>query len=937
MLQFPSVLIRDPRNNYACGFSWVAWCDNRLLGLALIGPESTATGASSWILTHPHGRVNFWVEPDFFPATAPASHQEPGIWTLSIDSGPWIRRIGSVTWAPKRRWIQTVLLPANALTPAPDDDMTRFTVVHWGPPAQWTDTVWAFLQHQALPLHPSWQSAFFAHLSASALTIQPAQHWHAPGAPDPLLITVDGLDHLPEYIQQGLAAGWFAIPSGFGPNPTHPLTDIATPDDYLLAWAPALGRQLDQLVQPRIRAGSPMPTAWQALKRQPYPAQGDVIQALSATLRDESSALLIGEQGTGKTLMMSTVPWDLAQHSAHPPAFRVLIVAPDHLVPKWQREVLSTIPRATAHILTRWQDAMTLVRTVKTPSTHPEYWIVGRDRAKLGYPRRFAGIWRSHRGYWSCPDCGQPLVHPDTRVPWPENIAAHTQANHRCPFCHTPLWAADSTLRRMSPIEYLKRYATKRFDLVIIDEVHEAKGHTEQGHTLALASRIGKKLLAGTGTLGSGFADDLHLLQYRLNPASMVQEHLRHDDLAATQKRYGRIKTTTRYQNTADDTQEALYAKRAKVHRIVQRLPGLSPLWFATKLVDRAAFIRLDDLGHNVLPQYQEEVQWITMETDQAAWYHQAITYIRQLAQSALAQNSIRLLGKLLAMSLTVADEPWVPQAILLHLDARDILTPPDSLTEARIYPKEQQICADILQERAAGRKVWVYTTYTQTHPQSERLARILNQAGLHVAVLTSDVPRMKREAWIAQHVAQGTEVILSHPQLVETGLDLLDFPSIFWYSTGYNLFRLRQASRRAWRIGQHAPCLVRFYAYQDTMEETALQWMAQKLEMAQALEGDLNLEGLQRITETEGGGNELARALVHGLPTDCDVTKIWHQTSPGSGISLPMPTTASHHSLTPDPAPSPQPVREPIVLTTRAPQKKRGKTVPANQLAWMF
>ncbi|MCY0877790.1 MAG: hypothetical protein OWU84_02430 [Firmicutes bacterium] len=44
--------------------------------------------------------------------------------------------------------------------------------------------------------------------------------------------------------------------------------------------------------------------------------------------------------------------------------------------------------------------------------------------------------------------------------------------------------------------------------------------------------------------------------------------------------------------------------------------------------------------------------------------------------------------------------------------------------------------------------------------------------------------------------------MVISHPALVEAGLDLLAFPSLFWCSTGYNLFRLRQAPRRAWRIG---------------------------------------------------------------------------------------------------------------------------------------
>ena len=46
----------------------------------------------------------------------------------------------------------------------------------------------------------------------------------------------------------------------------------------------------------------------------------------------------------------------------------------------------------------------------------------------------------------------------------------------------------------------------------------------------------------------------------------------------------------------------------------------------------------------------------------------------------------------------------------------------------------------------------------------------------------------------------------ICHPKIVETGLDLLDFPTILFHETGYSLHTLRQASRRSWRIGQHRP-----------------------------------------------------------------------------------------------------------------------------------
>lgn len=918
-MDFPHLLIRGRAATYDVDVTWLVWDGNHLRGLALVGPEAAVTGASAWLLTHADGStaVSFRPLPDD-PSDQPLPRQ------LLIDEGPWIRRTASVTWAPRQRWHQAILVPRAVLTPplGSEDSPTRL-VMHWGDSAAWRDTVWQHLQSTAVPLHSSWQTPFFAYLERSNLRIRVLHHWAAPGTPAPLIIAIDGLNQLPTYIRQGLKAGWFRIPDGFGPNPAQPLGPDATPDDYLRAWAPALGRQLDRLVVPRVRAGTPAPAAWSALKRTPFPAQGDVIQALSATLADVSSALLIGEQGTGKTLMMATIPWDLFVRRQGRPGYRVLVVAPDHLIAKWQREILATIPQATAQIITSWRDALTLPALWTHKPSHPEYWIIGRDRAKLGYGRRFGARWHAHRGYWTCPDCGHPLQNPETGVYWPHAITTPTRANRHCPFCRASLWTADPALRRISPMAYLAHYAPKRCDLVIFDEVHELKGATEQGQVLALGQRVGRRILAGTGTLGSGFADDLHLIQYRINPRSMIAEGIAHDDLLTTQRRYGRIETITRFDGV-DEDDDKKYGRTAKTRRTHKRLPGLSPLWFATKLVDRAAFIRLDDLGQDALPSYTEEVQWVTMEDDQAAWYQTAIHRIRQLAEDALHTGSTRLLGKLLAMSLTLADEPWMVQHVQPDPDhAVEHWAPPESLTADRRYPKERQILQDVWHERAAGRKVWIFTTYTQTHPQSARLAEILTAGGLQVAVLTGDVARTRREDWITRQLQTGVDVVISHPALVETGLDLLAFPSMFWYSTGYNLFRLRQASRRAWRVGQTAPCLVRFYAYQDTMEETALKWMAEKLEMAQALEGDLSLEGLQRITEQSGGGNELARALVSGLHTVVDVSAVWRQ--------------AAHqpHPVSPPAALGPTD-REPIALTVRSP--KRGRPSAAvDQLAWAF
>ena len=45
-------------------------------------------------------------------------------------------------------------------------------------------------------------------------------------------------------------------------------------------------------------------------------------------------------------------------------------------------------------------------------------------------------------------------------------------------------------------------------------------------------------------------------------------------------------------------------------------------------------------------------------------------------------------------------------------------------------------------------------------------------------------VPPERREAWVAKRAEEGADVLVCHPRLVQTGLDLVDFPTIVWFET---------------------------------------------------------------------------------------------------------------------------------------------------------
>lgn len=141
------------------------------------------------------------------------------------------------------------------------------------------------------------------------------------------------------------------------------------------------------------------------------------------------------------------------------------------------------------------------------------------------------------------------------------------------------------------------------------------------------------------------------------------------------------------------------------------------------------------------------------------------------------------------------------------HPRTRELLAfAPTIFGDDELMPKEQALVDLCLQEKASGRKVMAYTVYSGTHDTTSRLKRVLEQAGLKVAVLRASVDTTRREDWILDQVDRGIDVLITNPELVKSGLDLLDFPTIALLQTGYNAYTLQQAARRSWRIGQKHP-----------------------------------------------------------------------------------------------------------------------------------
>jgi hypothetical protein len=169
-----------------------------------------------------------------------------------------------------------------------------------------------------------------------------------------------------------------------------------------------------------------------------------------------------------------------------------------------------------------------------------------------------------------------------------------------------------------------------------------------------------------------------------------------------------------------------------------------------------------------------------------------------------------------------------------------------------------------------------VYATFTGEFDVAARLESVLRGAGIRVAVLRPSVPTLKRELWYEKQLKEGVEVVICHPKLVETGLDLLEFPTLYFYETGYSLHTLRQASRRSWRIGQRHPVRVKFVVTKGTTQTTCLRLMGKKMLVALMMEGKFSGEGIHSLESDDDMMSAMARELVERGRVGESADAIW-------------------------------------------------------------
>ena len=749
---------------------------------------------------------------------------------------------------------------------------------------------------------------------------------------------------------------------------------METTFDYLRQFGPALAERILETYPPLQSTKDQVAPALSTLLRKALPAQALAITGTAKYLRKAKAARIVAECGAGKTFMALGTIHVLSE--GRPSS--TLVMCPSHITHKWAREVLLTIPRARTFLIEDMRNGgdpsrphgvrevkLSKGRTVyegkrlalsemrhmgrkdwKRRFPGPTFFITGKDKAKLGY------FWEHvYLKAKSGPNLGG-VVNPDSgvaildsemqkltaldfsdKLKVSEALTAPSGGTTR----FSALWQADrERIQRMAPIEFIGRYMRGWFDFAIADELHQLAGDTAQGNGLGVLGRAAQRLIALTGTLMGGYADDLFNIFWRMEPRVMVGDGFAYGGQGRRdfQEQYGVLETIER----VEEADNACSRATKKTVRVLRK-PGASPLLFGKFLMTTTAFLSLEDISDN-LPRYDESVISIDMDDALQQAYEQLEEDIRSAMKAHRGNKS--LMSILLNTLLLYPDHPYDFKEVWARaLDPQTkeyvkfLVTEPENLTRDALYAKERALIADVKEELRQGRRCQVYATYTGEKDVTLRLETVLRQDGIRVAVLRSSVPTDKRENWYERQLKAGVEVVICHPKLVETGLDLLAFPTLYFYETGYSLHTLRQASRRSWRIGQRFPVRVKFVTYSGTMQETCLRLMGKKMLVALMMEGKFSGEGLQALDTDEDLMSAMARELVEKAGVGESADAVWReldqerekiQPRPGAVEPEPEEEPAPILGLPATPTPQPVPTTFGIHLTEPAPPMKKRK-----------
>jgi hypothetical protein len=400
-------------------------------------------------------------------------------------------------------------------------------------------------------------------------------------------------------------------------------------------------------------------------------------------------------------------------------------------------------------------------------------------------------------------------------------------------------------------------------------------GNTAQGNSLGSLAAVSRKIIAGTGTLFGGKAEDIYYLLWRLFPTSMVESGYKYNEVRRFNEEYGNIEETIYSKDEFSENTNT--NSRGGVKRSEKVLPGISSFIYGRYMVSNVVNVKLLDVWPDPVDLIDTPTIFVDMNEELSTNYRQMInTFEHEINKR---DDGHKLYLPMTDFGISYVDNPFTfPNATMKNNDGgRDLIWKATHLDENQLLPKEKKLQEIIEGEMSEGRKSIVYVRDTGSSSPGRdvrpRLKKVLEDIGAKVCILdTGTTSTDNRSEWLKKKIEdEDYDVCIVSQELVKVGLDLLCTPTLIYYQFSWSLFTINQSSRRSFRIGQSEECRLFYLAYSETFQESMATLIAMKNRATAAINGELSSDGLSAMLGDEG---DLQSMLIESVKKGNKVLK---------------------------------------------------------------
>lgn len=524
---------------------------------------------------------------------------------------------------------------------------------------------------------------------------------------------------------------------------------------------------------------------------------------------------------------------------------------------------------AEAGIVASWKD---IVEYPKYPPTIEELNEARLDKTitPAGLPRSYVNRYTSFIRQLQC-ECKSPSI-KDDQEPKKHKIKKN------CTLARPALKSRgeDRNKVRWMIAEIFQKHLKGHFKLGIFDEIQQMKAsNSGRGLSFHKLLKSCSKAMFLTGTLTSGISSSIQSTLWRSDPQSLINEGFEHStskELWA--QKYGVLEKVT-YHDVNDGNAGRTTNRRAEKVSLKEK-PGIAPQLVAKHLLHKSVFVELSDLGLPLVS-LREEPVIVDLEDEHGQAYREFEQELYDTCMKMQSDLGSKAWSYYASAVLNYAAQPSHDCTVEFTDDKGKLLSrvSPKVFDESYTTAVEQKLVEDIRNELANDRGCIIFTNFTNKYKTNERIQKILSEVNIDATILDkSTTTSMGRFDWLEEQKQQGTKVLIMNAALVQVGLDLLLWPNLMFWQLNDDINAVRQAGRRAWRIGQTKECTVRFYVAKNTHQMKQFEHLMKKRIAALLVEG--RIERSDKIakfaTDNESG---LTRDLANNLSA-AELTETW-------------------------------------------------------------